>query len=132
MIKTPRSYWLAITLGGSFGVAVAYAKESSAMSASVKAPPAALVTKAAEYLGRSSSDDATSQCELLYDARAELGARELDLGMAEECKPYRDFRDFWGPHAAVYALYGSLLGLFAGMFANKRLRDSAKYAYWTD
>ena len=132
MVYTPRIYWLAVALGALIAALIGSMREYSTMSGAIKDPPAEVVKKAEELSGQSGAGDAIAKCQSIYDARAAAGAKDVGLPRGEECKPYRNYRDFRGPTSAVYGLYGSIFGLLFGMFVNKRLRLAGKLRSWTD
>jgi hypothetical protein len=129
-MRTPRLYWLTIALCALIGAIIGWAGEKSGLDqrlAGVTGELKAEIEKASKRQAAS----AIGACDILFEsrsiARGEVGQRILDA-----CKPYFDYRDYSAPKAAVYALFGAMIGLFLGMFVNRQLRVAGKATWWTD
>ncbi len=130
IVPTPKIYWVFIVMGALAGGAVACSVEHSKMQGQVKGLPAESLTQM-KGVGDLAALGPVDQCAAFYEGRHAAGSESVFYAARpEECRAYRTYRDIRGPMAAVYALFGSIIGMFAGMFVNRRLRTSGKLPGW--
>jgi hypothetical protein len=129
-VKTPRLYWLTIAVCALLGALLGWANARSGLDEKLRQVSADVQAAIIKESGRDISG-AAAACEALFDSR-DIAKGEVGQRMMEACKPYRDYRDYSAPKAFVFALFGAMIGLFVGMYVNKRLRTAGKARWWTD
>ena len=130
IVPTPKIYWVFIVSGAIIGGITACSAEYSKMKGGVSALPEeglAQFEEGAQLRGLPPQD----QCAILQHLSENAASDSIIYGVRPaECAAYRTYRDKRGPTALVYGLIGCILGLFVGMFVNRRLRDTGKFPNW--